>query len=44
MALIFKTGADRCRVRPANESHWNQTRCVKRFTAFRRNLFCFPER
>jgi len=44
IALVLKAGADRCRVRPANESHWKQTRCVERLTAFCRNPFCFPER
>ncbi len=44
VALVFKTSADRCRVRQINESYWKQTRCAKRFTLFRRNPFCFPER
>ncbi len=43
VALVFKAGADGCRVHPANEPHWKQTRCVKRLTAFCRNPFCFQD-
>jgi len=41
IALVFNDRRCSLPGSPGNESHWKQTRCVKRLKAFHRNLFCF---